>query len=92
MARAEDWPRSSPSAEPNEESHPTLHPGPAPRGRNSREWVNGVETEVELSAVRHCIARGTPYSTPRWQQSTARRLGLESSLPPRGRPRKLAPK
>ncbi len=91
VARAEEWLWSSLSAV-RHEDHPVLHPGPVPRGRNWKQWVNGAETELELTALRTCIARGTPLGTPRWQHTTARRLGLESSLHPRGRPRKGAKK
>lgn len=87
VRRAEDWPWSSLSSLRTEE-HPTLHLGPVPRGRNWRQWVNGVETEAELLAVRHSVLRGAPFGTARWQTSTARRLALESTLNPRGRPRK----
>jgi putative transposase len=87
VRRAEDWLWSSLSMT-KDESHPILHPGPVPRGQTWCDWVNGVESEAELLAIRHSLARGTPFGAPRWQQMTARRLGLESSLRPRGRPRK----
>jgi putative transposase len=67
---------------------PVLHPGPIQRGKRWSEWVNGIESEAELNAIRHSIARRTPYGASRWQVSAARRLGLESSLRPRGRTRK----
>ena len=50
--------------------------------------VNGVETEAELKALRHSLARGTPFGDTHWQTKTAAILGLESSLRPRGRPKK----
>jgi putative transposase len=87
VPRAEDWLWSSLNGG-NDEWRPVLHEGPIPRGKRWSEWVNGVESDAELNAIRHSIARGTPYGTHRWQVSTARRLGLESSLRPRGRPRK----
>lgn len=61
---------------------------PAPCPRNWLSLVNRVETEAELAAVRRSIARGTPYGGKRWTHRTAARLGLESTLRPRGRPRK----
>jgi REP-associated tyrosine transposase len=87
VTRAEDWPWSSITADVGE-SHPGLHPGPVPRGENWLQWVNRAETEAELAAVRHSVIRGTPFGTPRWQGTAARRLGLESTLRSRGRPRK----
>jgi putative transposase len=86
VERAEHWGRSSLSATPGDD-HPVLDPGPVPRGSNWRQQVNKAETESELAALRHSILRGTPFGIPRWQKRTATRLGLESSLRPRGRPR-----
>ena len=56
-----------------------------------RNWlanVNSVQSEAELAAVERSIARGSPLGDDRWVERTATRLGLESSLRPRGRPRK----
>jgi len=50
-------------------------------------WVNRAETADELAALRNCIKRGCPYGSDRWVSRTAARLGLESALRPRGRPR-----
>ena len=65
---------------------------PWPEGRPAAapwlRYVNGVETEAELSAVRHALRRGAPYGESSWTQQTAARLGLESTLQPRGRPAK----
>ena len=89
VERAEDWDWSSLTAVPGPD-HPALHPGPVPRGRNWRQWVNQVETEAELAALRRSVMRGAPFGNDRWQKRTATALGLESSLQPRGRPRKNA--
>jgi putative transposase len=53
-------------------------------------YVNGVETEVELEALRRSLQRGAPYGDEAWTERTAKRLGLESTLRPRGRPAKAA--
>jgi len=89
VKRAEDWDWSSLTAVPGPD-HPALHPGPVPRGRDWRQWVNQVETEAELAALRRSVLRGAPFGNDRWQRRTATVLGLESSLQPRGRPRKNA--
>jgi putative transposase len=55
------------------------------------EWteeVNQPQTEGELAAVRQSIQKGQPFGEPAWVQRVARRLGLESTLRPRGRPKK----
>jgi putative transposase len=61
---------------------------PLPQPRNWREQVNAPQTEAELAAVRHAIQRGSPFGNPPWQRTAAQRLGLQSTLQPRGRPRK----
>ena len=87
VARAEDWAWSSLGAMVRGDTSAWLHPGPVPRGEDWHGWVNRAQTEAELDAMRRCLARGTPYGSLRWQKLTAGRLGLESSLRPRGRPR-----
>ncbi len=62
---------------------------PVPRPRNWVEHVNTPQTEAELSAMRQAVRRSSPFGTPRWQQSIAQRLGLQATLRPRGRPRKV---
>jgi hypothetical protein len=56
--------------------------------RNWLEWVNQSLTTNELADIRQSVARGAPYGQAAWMQRTAKRLGLESTLRPRGRPRK----
>ena len=90
-ARAEAWPWSS-AGELVTSECPTIAAWPVPRVPNWREWVNKPLTERELEAVRRSIARGTPFGSASWQHRTARRLGLESTLRPRGRPRLNAQK
>jgi hypothetical protein len=56
-----------------------------------RGWiacVNAPQTQAELEAVRQSIARGRPFGSSAWTRRTAARLGIESSLRPRGRPGK----
>jgi putative transposase len=52
-----------------------------------KAWVNRPETAAELAAVRQCVRRGRPYGDPKWEERTAKKLALESTLRPRGRPR-----
>jgi hypothetical protein len=90
VGRAQDWPYSS-LALPGDD-WPALDPGPVPRGRRWLQHVNRPQTDAELKAIRHSLTRGTPYGSDVWMQATARQLGLESTLRPRGRPRKSAEK
>ena len=48
-------------------------------------WVDRAETTAELESLRHRVKRGRPYGDERWEERTAKQLGLESSLRPRGR-------
>jgi putative transposase len=87
VERAQDWTWSSLHerlAGPSE----LLHSGPVALPRNWVALVNRPQSEAELAALRHSIARGTPYGSDHWTKRTASRLGLESSLRPRGRPKK----
>lgn len=86
VERAEDWPWSSLRGG----STPPLDPGPTPRGPGWREHVNAPMTEAELAALRTSLHRDRPYGTESWTTATAARLGLESSLRPRGRPPRTA--
>ncbi|MDX1946059.1 MAG: hypothetical protein SFU86_11735, partial [Pirellulaceae bacterium] len=62
--------------------------GPVPRGRNWLSHVAAPQTDMELLALRRCGERGAPYGSESWQQAVTTKLGLASTLRPRGRPRK----
>jgi putative transposase len=51
-------------------------------------WIDEPHTETELAAIRRNVAKGTPYGSEQWVTQTAARLGLASTLRPRGRPGK----
>ncbi len=56
----------------------------------SPRWVDRVNEPLgqgELKAVRRCAQRGAPLGDEGWVESIARRLNLESTLRPRGRPK-----
>ncbi|MBI2299650.1 MAG: transposase, partial [Armatimonadetes bacterium] len=65
---------------------------PVARGGNWLDFVNSVQTDGELEALRSAVSRGRPFGQAEWQAATAERLGLESTLRRRGRPRKAAEK
>ena len=90
VERSEAWPWSSAAAHGGGKRLTMLDEGPVPRSPDWLDWINQPQTEAEIAALRKCIARGTPYGSEPWQRSTAEQLGLQSSLQPRGRPRKLA--
>ena len=62
--------------------------GPVPRPHPWIDTVNLPQTRAELEAIRRSIDRGAPLGDLDWVRQTARRLGLEYTLNPRGRPRK----
>jgi len=53
------------------------------------ERVNAVITKKEKETLQDCIKRGCPFGTEKWVSQTAKKQGLEQTLRPRGRPRKL---
>ena len=65
-----------------------LAPWPAPRQAGWVQHVNEPLTEAELSAVRHCVDRGSPFGSETWRDRAVARLDLGSTLRPRGRPKK----
>ena len=69
--------------------NPLKFPSPWPLARQAK-WVDRVNDPVndeELKSVRWSVKRGVPFGGGTWVESTARRLELESTLRPRGRPR-----
>lgn len=92
VRRAEDWRWCSLWRRQHglAQTPPVLTPWPLDRPRNWRALVNEAQTPVELEALRCCVARGRPYGGDVWRARTARQLGLDSTLRPRGRPKKRA--
>ena len=93
-ASAADWPwgsaahrRRPPGLRPA-----WLSPWPEEAGEPA-DWLDLVdrpETEAELAAIGRSLRRGSPFGSDAWRARTAARLGLRSTLRPRGRPRKSA--
>ncbi len=89
VKRAEAWPWSSLGCTTGDKSPiRILSDWPLPRPANWIELVNEPQTESELAALRRCFNRGAPYGDHDWIATTVKQLGLESTLRPRGRPRK----
>ena len=88
VKRAERWPWSSAAVHTTRSRPEWLADGPTPLPRPWLRWVNEPLSEGELAAVRRSVVRGTPWGDAAWTAATARRLGLEFTLRPRGRPRK----
>jgi putative transposase len=97
--RAADWPWSSAAMRspgshdahtprpPRPPRPPWLADGPVPLPDDWNALVDRPQTPAEENALRNSLARNAPFGAPAWQARTAARLGLESTLRPRGRPR-----
>jgi putative transposase len=92
VRKVENWPWSSAGKPLKNIEKPLLDPAPVPRGQDWIAWVNQAITAAELKDLRESIMRGRPYGNQDWQQQAAKKLGLDSSLRPRGRPTKLRKK
>ena len=91
-ARAEHWQWSNACCWQEPGLRPSyLGGGPGPQPAAWLESVNQPATPAELAALRRCVHRGTPFGSAGWVEQTARRLHLESTLGPNGRPRKHLP-
>ncbi len=69
-----------------------LDDGPVALPRRWRQHVRKPQTDAELEALRRSVLRGAPFGESSWQERTAQRLGLQSTLRARGRPCKAPPK
>jgi putative transposase len=65
---------------------PAAWPVEHPRGWTKR--VNRPQTEAEEQAMERSIARSRPLGESEWVKRIAGRLGLQSTLRPRGRPKR----
>ena len=72
----------------DEAERPTLTPWPIERPRDWTARVNRPFGPKEEEAMLRSMRRGQPFGSVSWQTEVAARLGLESLLRPRGRPRK----
>ena len=88
VRKAESWAWSSLHLRARGAEVPWLSRGPVALPSNWLNLVQQPQTEAEVEAIRSSIARGTPYGSQRWQKRAARELHLESTLRPRGRPKK----
>lgn len=89
--RAEDWrwsSRGSLRTGKSVRAIPPISEWPVPRPSNWLQFVNQAMTSKELDGLRSFAQRGQPYGNETWKTSIAKRLGLDSTLRPRGRPRK----
>ncbi|MFC1765335.1 transposase [Planctomycetota bacterium] len=84
----EDWPWSSFAIREGYESPFPLSDGPVKLPMNWKQLVHDHLPEKELDHLTNSIKRGAPLGHPEWAKATALRMGLESTLRSRGRPKK----
>lgn len=59
---------------------PMLTPWPLPRPREWLEYMNKLETEAELSALRPSTVRGAPFGKSDWLANATQKFGMECTL------------
>ncbi|HEV3261560.1 MAG TPA: transposase [Gemmataceae bacterium] len=77
VSRPEDWRCSSLRWHLYPPQLAFLHAGPVPRPPDEAAWVNAPHRDAELSALRRCAQRGTPFGADAWVGRTAARLGAK---------------
>jgi putative transposase len=89
VGRAEKWRWSSlwRRSQGNPELTAFLSKWPVDQPRQWLTLVNAPESGAELKALRESVNRGRPFGNVTWVARIAKRLGLESTLRPRGRPK-----
>ena len=92
VSRAEQWRWASPWVRRHRDSvlSQLLTAWPVERPRNWLAELNRPLSDPAQQAMRRSVARGVPLGGERWRTQVASRLGLERTLRPRGRPRKVA--
>jgi putative transposase len=87
VARAQDWRWSSLGCD-AATAQAMLSPWPLRRPANWARRVNEALPGPQQQRVESSLGRGRPLGDDQWAQATARRLGLQYTLNPRGRPPK----
>jgi putative transposase len=87
VEKAEDWLWGSLARRYQTAPGPDLTDWPVERPDDWVKIVNESEPRSALADVRRSVLTGRPYGEPSWAETTARSLGIESTLQPRGRPK-----
>ena len=88
VSRAEDWPHSSLALRQNAPRSRLLHPWPVVEPEDWVDLVNEPIAQAEVEKLNVSIVRSRPFGNAAWQEQTARRLGLETSMRDPWRPKK----
>ncbi len=60
---------------------------PVPCPRQWRQHVNQPQTDAEMATLRRSVNRGAPFGDSDWTKRIVKRLGLEVTIRPQGRPK-----
>jgi putative transposase len=85
---AGQWPWSSFALRQGRESAIALSEGPVELPSNWVRVLHANFSPTELDGIGNSIQRGTPFGDAHWTATNAAKLMLQSTLRPRGRPRK----
>ena len=90
VTQAEEWPWCSLWTRQfgSPEHRDMLSEWPLLRPRKWLQYVNEPETDAELQSRQRSCQCGTPFGSAPWVERTAKKLGLESTIRPPGRPKK----
>ena len=88
VRKAENWRWGSLREHVNPTGIVTLDRWPIAVPKDWQRMVNNPQTEAEVAAIRKSVKRGCPFGGDRWVKTTAKKLQLESTLRPLGRPKK----
>ena len=87
VKRGVDWPWSSLAIRCGGKKQLELSNGPISLPKRWRLLVDRL-SNVPVAEVETCVQRGRPFGSDNWIVKIAKKLSLESSLHPRGRPKK----
>ena len=82
------WPWSSLAIRRGSDKLIALSDGPVKLPQRWKNLVDNIPDDKIGERIAECIKRGQPFGNSDWVMQTVRRLNLESTLKPRGRPRK----
>lgn len=88
VAQADQWPWSSFAVRRGRESEVVLSDGPVELPASWTRLVHGAFRPPDREAIGNSLRRSSPFGEASWVAATVLRLRLESTLRPRGRPRK----
>jgi putative transposase len=87
VSSASEWPWSS-HAERIGVAGPFVDTLPIPLPDSWSSHVDTPLSEIQLERIQTSVRRQTPFGAPHWQTRICRELDLESTITPKGRPRK----